>query len=245
MARSAIDLLIVVPARGGSKRLPGKNLRALCGRSLIAHVADAVSQSGIDAPVLLSTDDASIADEGRRVGMLVPFMRPPEISGDNAATADAAIHALDWFRSARGKDPAMTMVLQPTSPLRGGACLRAAVDLLGSRSEADSVVAMEAVHLPLNKVFLADAKGVAVPVSPEEHRPVYLPNGALYLTRTAALRTQRTLYAGIILPLVLDAVRSVDVDTETDWQIAEALIAAGCAAEPAQINSLAGDGRKS
>jgi CMP-N,N'-diacetyllegionaminic acid synthase len=222
------DLLVIVPARGGSKRLPQKNLRPLAGKSLLAHTAEAIVAAGLAAPVLLTTDDDAIAAEGRRLGWLVPFRRPAELSTDDTTTVAAVLHALDWSRAEKGRDPAAVMVLQPTSPFRGAACLKAAVAALARRPDIDSVVAMTALHLPPARLFAAGANGVARPLSAEDgRRPLYMPNGALYLTRTKALRREGTVYAGAILPLVLDGTRTIDIDTPADWRLAEAAIAAG------------------
>jgi CMP-N,N'-diacetyllegionaminic acid synthase len=224
---SAAPLLILVPARGGSKRLANKNVRPLAGRSLIARTADAIAESGLDAPVLLTTDDDAIAAEGERAGMLVPFRRPAEFADDTAPTIDAVLHALDWFRNEHGSEPDAVMVLQPTSPLRGGAILRAAVARLADRPDVDSVIAMTAVGLPANRLYFADAKGCAEAISDDRRYPVFMPNGALYLARTDRVRAERTLYAGTVLPLVLDPMRAIDIDTQEDWRLAEAALAAG------------------
>ena len=114
------ETLIVVPARGGSKRWPGKNLKALDGRSLISRVAEAIMEAGLKARSILTTDDAMIAAEGRRVGLEVPFLRPAAISADTSTTVDVVLHALDWYKKTNGVDPRNVVVLQPTSPLRGG-----------------------------------------------------------------------------------------------------------------------------
>lgn len=224
---SAMSLLILVPARGGSKRLVNKNVRPLAGCSLIARTADAIAESGLDAPVLLTTDDDAIAAEGERAGMLVPFRRPAELADDTAPTIDAVLHGLDWFRDEHGNEPDAVMVLQPTSPLRGGAILRAAVARLAARPDIDSVVAMTAVGLPANRMYFANAKGCAEEISDDRRYPIYMPNGALYLARTDRVRAELTLYAGTVLPLVLDPARAIDIDTEEDWRLAEALLAAG------------------
>jgi CMP-N-acetylneuraminic acid synthetase len=222
-----LSLLILVPARGGSKRLPGKNLKQLGGKSLIAHTVDAIAQSGLQAPLLLSTDDSAIAEEGRRLGMLVPFRRPDALSGDGATTASVVLHALDWYRADTGADPDTVMVLQPTSPFRGGNIMRAALDMLARRPDADSIVAMTANHLPADKIFYADEAGCAIPVGQEARRPVYQPNGSLYLVRCHRLREEGTLYAGNILPCVSDPLRGLDIDTLEEWKMAEALLASG------------------
>lgn len=235
------DLLIVVPARAGSKRLPQKNVRALAGKSLLARTAEAIVEAGLDAPVLLSTDGERIAAEGERLGWLVPFRRPDNLATDDATTDDVVLHALDHFA---GGDPAQVMVLQPTSPLRGGACLRAAVDLLARRDDVDAVIGMAAMQLPPTRLFLVGADGRAEAVSTDARRPVYIPNGALYLVRTAVLRSGRSLYPRRLLPLVMDCIRSIDIDTEADWRLAEAMLAAGLPADAAPVParpSLAGD----
>jgi len=221
------SLLILVLARGGSKRLPGKNLKFLGDRSLLAHTADAVAASGLQEPVVLSTDDAAIAEAGRQLGMLVPFVRPAAFAEDAAPTEAAVLHALDWCVEMHGTDPDAVMVLQPTSPFRGGGILRAAVDALAERTDVDSVIGMTAIHLPADKIYFATETGVAEPVGDAPRRPFYQPSGAVYLTRTPAFRRDKTLYAGTILPLVTDPLRAIDIDTQEDWHLAEALLAAG------------------
>lgn len=223
-----MKLLVIIPARGGSKRLPGKNLKPLAGKSLLVHTAEAIAASGLKAPVLLTTDDDAIAAEGERLGWEVPFRRPPALASDTASTTEAVLHALDWYVITYGSDPDAVMVLQPTSPFRGGGCLRVAVDALSERRDIESVVAMKELGLPPARLYWADSKGVAWQLADKDgRRPLYVPTGALYLTRSEALRREGSLYAGKILPLVMDEARSVDIDTLDDWRMAEALLAAG------------------
>ena len=229
------DLLVVVPARGGSKRLPNKNLRQLVGKSLLARTADAIAEAKLDACVLLSTDDDAIAAEGKRLGWLVPFRRPAALATDEATTDDVVLHALDHFAAQSGGDPALLMVLQPTSPLRGGATLIAALELIARRDDADAVIGMAEINLPPTRLFLAGADARAETVSADGRRPVYVPNGAVYLVRTAAFRSGRSLYPRSILPLAMDDIRSIDIDTETDWQFAEAVLTTGLRPETAPV----------
>jgi len=221
------DLLVIVPARAGSKRLPNKNLRKLGGKSLLELTAVAIVEARLNVPVLLTTDGEAIATEGQRLGWKVPFRRPAALATDEATTIDVVMHALDAYAADAGHDPAIVMVLQPTSPLRGGACLRAALDLLAARADADAVIGMIAINLPPARLFLAGADSFAEMLSSDTHAPVYVPNGALYLVRTAALRAARTLYVPRLLPLVMDGVHSIDIDTEDDWRLAEVALAAG------------------
>jgi CMP-N-acetylneuraminic acid synthetase len=220
-------LLVVVPARGGSKRLPRKNLRLLCGKSLLEHTADAIVGASIDAPVILSTDDDDIASEGKRLGWSVPFRRPAAHATDDASTIDVILHAMDFYREGTGFDPEQIMVLQPTSPLRGSACLRIAVQWLNSHKEFDAVIGMAELGLPPTRLFFVGKDGATEPVSVDSRSPVYAPNGAIYLARTRAVRAARSLYTSRLAPLVMDAVRSIDIDTELDWRLAESAISAG------------------
>ena len=112
-----LRLLAIVPARGGSKRLPRKNVLLLGGKPLIAWTIDAARDSGCFVDVLVSTDDAEIADRARAHGALVPWLRPPEFATDTARSIDVVLHALDWYERERGAVAGM-MLLQPTSPFR-------------------------------------------------------------------------------------------------------------------------------
>lgn len=123
------DILVIIPARGGSKGVPGKNIKPLCGRPLIHYTIDAARAIAPDADIYLSTDSDEIAASAREAGLEVPFMRPAELAADNAGTYPVLIHALDHYRSCRGTDPDIVVLMQPTSPFRTGTHLREALDL--------------------------------------------------------------------------------------------------------------------
>ncbi len=159
---------------------------------------------------------------------MVPFLRPAELATDDSPTIDAVMHALDWYRDYRGGyDPASIMVLQPTSPLRGSRCLTVANELIYTRADVDSVVTMTAIDLPARHVYFCGEGGLASPVLNDNRKPVYVPNGALYLARTSVVRAERSLFTSKLLPLVIDKLRSIDIDTDIDWRLAEAALAAG------------------
>jgi CMP-N,N'-diacetyllegionaminic acid synthase len=223
------SLLIIVPARSGSKRLPGKNLRNLAGRTLLAYTAQAISDAGLDAPVFLTTDDRAMAKEGKRLGWLVPFLRPPELAKDDTPMFDSVLHALNSYVGESGSDPDMVLLLQPTSPLRGGDCLRVAVDLLKARNDANAVVGMVAVNIPPARLYFTSADGTGEALSEDARHPVYVPNGAVYLVRTTALREYASFYPPRMLSLEMDPLNSIDIDSPSDWQLAEAVIARGFA----------------
>ena len=217
-------LLVIVPARGGSKRLPGKNLRALAGRPLLDYTSDAIAGAGLeDCRVLLTTDSPAIAERGRAHDWLVPWLRPAHLAQDDSPTLDVVMHAIDWYAECRGGDPAYVMVLQPTSPLRSSECLSDAMAMLEANPGAQAVVGMRRVYVPRGVLFSADADGIAQPA------PIpgdLAPNGAVYVIRPSALREHRTLFPPRTKPLIMSARTSIDIDTEDDWLFAEALLAA-------------------
>ncbi len=217
--------LIIVPARGGSRRLPGKNLRSLAGRSLLERVQDAVAGSRLAGPCVLSTDDSVIARAGEALGWRVPFLRPARLARDDTPTLPVVMHLLDWYAAENGGDPALVMLLQPTSPLRQGADVDRALDLLGAHPRANAVLGVRRLHVAAEHVYTASAGGVLARLAPEAAgETAYVPNGAIYLVRTATLRATRSFTPAPTLPLVMDDAQSVDIDTETDWAVAQALL---------------------
>jgi CMP-N-acetylneuraminic acid synthetase len=204
--------------------VPRKNVRILAGRSLLQWTQAAIAEARLDAPCLLTTDDEEIAAAGRELGWLVPFLRPAELARDDSPTEPAVLHALDWFARHRNGDPEMVLVLQVTSPLRGGACLRQGLELLRNSNDGDAVVGMREISAKTSHLFIRDGGGTLSPLRRADGSgPVFVPNGALYVIRTPALRRHRTLFPPGTLPLVMGAGASLDIDTEQDWALAEAL----------------------
>lgn len=237
-------LLIVIPARGGSKGLPRKNARTLGDLPLLGWTAEAVRNSGLDHPhCVLSTDDAEIAAIGTAVGLEAPFLRPAELATDQASAVDVALHALDWLETARGIRADYLMWLQPTSPFRPPALLAQAVQHLRDDTELDTeldakldaVVGVKSIYRTLGTLFCADADGRLEPVQRQaaeitrrqEVRPLVTPNGALYLIRSTALREHASFFPPRSRGIVMDQIASHDIDDPTDWAIAEALVTAG------------------
>jgi CMP-N,N'-diacetyllegionaminic acid synthase len=220
-------MLALVTARGGSKRLPGKNIRSLAGRSLLARTAAALEGSRWrESPCLLSTDDPQIRDEGLKLGWLVPWLRPAEFATDSASSVDAALHALDWWRGMHGADPEVLLLLQPTSPFRGSSVIDAAVEMLMQKSHLNAVVGMRALHCAPRSLFTRGRDGSLSQLSDAAApTPLLTPNGALYAIRPHALRTWRTFTPSQTAAIEMDAVQSIDIDTLADWTIAEALAA--------------------
>lgn len=221
-----------MPARGGSKGVPGKNTRLLAGRPLLEYTARAALASGVLHRIVLSTDSVEIADCGRRAGLEVPFMRPPALAGDDTPMLPVVEHALDELRR-QGWEPATVVLLQPTSPLRTPEHIRAAVERL-HQTGADSVVSVVAVPQYLSpdyvmrledgrlRPFLPD--GVHV-TRRQDARPAYVRDGTVYAFRTTTLRRFGAIYGEDCRPLLVDAAESLSIDTAADWAAAERVLA--------------------
>lgn len=225
-------ILALVPARGGSKRLPRKNVLPLGGRPLIQWSIQAALDSGVCCDVLVSTDDAEIAEVATRGGAQVPWLRPAALSTDTAGTAPVIAHALDWYERTHGVVDAV-LLLQPTSPFRTAGSIRAICQTY--RAQGDDAlcpvvsVSPAPVH-PAWTFYLQE--GVMTPCQgwdPLSRRsqdlpPAYTLNGALYLIPAADVRRGAPLIRPGVLPFVMDASESLDIDTPQDWDDAERLL---------------------
>jgi CMP-N,N'-diacetyllegionaminic acid synthase len=226
-------LLCLVPARGGSKGLPGKNLRDVGGKPLIVWTVEhalalaaevSTSTGSIAVDVVVSTDDPAIADVARRAGAEVPFLRPEELAQDTTTTEPVVLHAIDELERL-GRAPGQVMLLQATSPVRLPGTLARALTQFHDDG-ADSMVGVVA-HAP----FLWRLADPPVPEYDVAHRmrrqemtPTdlrYRETGSLYLTRTAVYRERGNRLGGRISLFLMDEVEGIDVDTELDIAIAE------------------------
>lgn len=228
-------LLAVIPARGGSKRLPRKNVRPLAGRPLIAWSVAAALDSGVCEATLVSTDDEEIAAAAREAGASVPWLRPAELASDTAPTLDVLRHALDWYEAVHGRVEAVVL-LQPTSPLRSPGAVREAATLYLAQPEGrrQGVVSVSpaATH-PAWTFRLAD-DGAMQPFMgwdtlqgrSQDLPAAYALNGSIYIAPAESVRAGRPLVGPGVRPFVMTASHdSVDIDTEADWQHAQTLAA--------------------
>ena len=231
-----MQVLGVIPARGGSKGVPGKNLRDVAGRPLLAYTVDAARASRRLNRVVLSTDDSAVADAGRRLGVEVPFMRPVHLATDEAPMLPVLLHAVDEMQ-ARGFAADAVAVLQPTSPLRRAEHIDAAVELLASTA-ADAVVSVvEVPHqfAPASLMRLEGDRLLPLTDAPmvlqrQQKALVYARNGpAVLVVRTAQLR-KGSLYGDDTRALVMTSDDSVDVDTAWDFDLLVFLLARRAAA---------------
>jgi CMP-N-acetylneuraminic acid synthetase len=230
-------VLGVVTARGGSKGLPGKNLRPLAGKPLLAHTIDTARDSNAFDRLILSTDDSAIADAGRARGCDVPFMRPAELARDETPHLPVLQHAVQWLADHERYAPDAVMILQPTSPLRRAADIRASIRLLDA-SGADSVVSVSEVPAHYNpmRTLRIDANGFATlfvsgePVRRRINRRQDMPqawtmNGAIYLFRAAVLRAaEPSLYGDRTAAYEMPPEVSASIDSLDDWNEVERLL---------------------
>lgn len=226
----ADTLLYLVMARGGSKGLPGKNLRPFRGRSLVAHTIDTALRCRHRGRIVTSTDTLELATEARRAGSDVPFLRPPALATDEASSFDVIVHALDELANA-GFSPEHIVLLQPTSPLRRSDDIDAALDRMFDAG-APGVVSVSLAK-PAEWLYTIDdgdghlrplfRNGAAEVSRRQDARPSYLLNGAIYAAKVGYLREHRDFVGPNTIAYVMPHARSVDIDTEADFAVAEAL----------------------
>jgi CMP-N-acetylneuraminic acid synthetase len=225
-------VLALIPARGGSKGVPGKNVRPLAGRTLLDYAAAAARESGVVDRMVLSTDDPVIAEAGRAAGLDVPFMRPATLAEDDTPMLPVLKHAIGAL-IASGWTPELVVLLQPTSPLRTPAHVRAAVDLLRT-SGADSVVTVVEVPRHLSPDYVMKIEdGVLRPFLPggarvtrrQDARPAYSRDGTVYALRRDTIERFDSIYGERCVPLPIDPHESLSIDSPDDWAEAERRLA--------------------
>lgn len=225
-----MKILALVPARGGSKRLPGKNTRVLGGRPLIAWSIQVAQGLPDVVEVLVSTDCSHIADVGRNEGALVPWLRPAHLATDEASSADVALHALDYYIRDHG-DVDGLMLLQPTSPFRSRETLIRGLEMFRTNG-ARSIVGLSPASAHPSWCYRIDADSMSSfiessgsRVSSQDLQPAYVLNGAFYLISPRELRANHSFQSQSTMPLVMnDPAEGVDIDTEMDWLWAELLL---------------------
>ncbi len=221
----------VIPARGGSKGVPGKNLRLLAGRPLLAYTADAARESHRLSRVIVSTDDPAIREAAQRLRLEVPFVRPIELAEDGTPLLPVLQHAARTMAT-QGFAAGAIVLLQPTSPLRRGEHIDRAIELLESTG-ADSVVTVVDVPHQFNPVSVMRLEGERLkpflegpPVLRRQDKPrVFARNGPAVLAVRAMVLDAGSLYGDDCRPLIMSAEESVDVDSEADFELLERLLA--------------------
>ncbi|QHQ34600.1 pseudaminic acid cytidylyltransferase [Algicella marina] len=221
----------VIPARGGSKRVPRKNIRSFCGKPMIAWVIEALHKAGCFADIAVSTDSEEIADVARSYGVTVPFMRPDDLSDDMTGTTDVIAHAVAWARG-QGREYDSVTCAYATAPfLRPEDVLKALSKL--SEEGRDFVFPVTAFPAPIERAIRLNDRGDVSMDRPDHFAtrsqdlaPVYHDAGQFYVGKPEAWLQKRKLFSEASGALVLPGWRVQDIDTEDDWHRAELMFRA-------------------
>ncbi len=223
-------MLAIIPARGGSKGVHGKNIKSLSGKPLIVYTIEAAIESNIFKKIIVSTDSEEIADIAKQSGAEVPFIRPSEIAGDYVSSDKVIKHGIEFYEK-NGNEFTEVCKLQPTSPLRKAEHIKAAYKLFKEK-EADFVVSVcESEHSPLWMGELEEDCQMdnfirkEIILSCRQKLPTYYRlNGAIYMAKINAFKIQNSFFGKNGYAYVMQQKDSIDIDSELDFKIAECIM---------------------
>ncbi len=234
------ETLALIPARGGSKGIPRKNIRLFAGYPLIAWSIAAAKQSSSVTRVIVSTDDPEIAAVAREHGAETPFLRPSELAQDHTTDLPVFEQALTWLEENEGYRPEIVVQLRPTSPIRPKDCVDNAVKILRAHADADCVRGVVPAGQNPHKMWrfagegqpmkpLLQVEGIAEPYNAPRQilPPIYWQTGHIDAIRVATIEQKKSLTGDVIYPLVIDPRYTVDIDNLSDWAKYEALAMSG------------------
>ena len=224
-----MNILYVIPARGGSKGIPHKNIKLLGGKPLIGYSIELARQLTSDEHICVSTDDEEIVRVVENYGLAVPFRRPKELSGDQVGTYEVLLHALSYYESL-GRHYDVLVLLQPTSPFRKEKFVKEALALY--TPDIDMVVSVkEAVSNPYYNCYEEDgdhflhlSKGNGKLIRRQDAHQAWEYNGAIYVINIASLRKMSLGEFPRRRKYVMDDKYSIDLDTPFDWMVAEMML---------------------
>lgn len=224
-------ILAIIPARAGSKGIPGKNIKRIAGQPLIAWTIQQALGSKLLDKIIVSTDGEEIAQISLSAGADVPFLRPADLAQDHSPTSDVVVHALDFYAS-RGVDYEMVAVLEPTSPLRKSLDIDRGINLLRERPDAFSLVSVGEVHTEHPLIVKKIDGDFICPYMPDVRKihqrqqadSAYFPYGVLYLARSEKFRELRTFYTSRTLPMFIERWQNYELDDQLDFEIIATLI---------------------
>lgn len=224
---SESSAVAIIPARGGSKRIPGKNTRPFLGKPIIEYSIRAAIESAIFTRVIVSTDSPHIGDIARAAGAEVPFVRPAELSDDHASTVDVLVHAIEWLRE-HGDSPKYVCCIYPAAPFVTAALLAQGHRLITDKA-APAAFTVTPFEAPVQRALTIAPDGTLRMLHPEHElsrtndlAETYHDAGMFYWLDTRAFLETKRVFTPDALPLVVPPARCQDIDTEEDWVVAEA-----------------------
>jgi CMP-N,N'-diacetyllegionaminic acid synthase len=225
-----LKILALIPARGGSKRLPGKNIRPLGGKPLIVWSIEVVKNIPEICDILVSTDNLEISAICKASGALLPWLRPTELATDTASSVDTALHALDWYEAERGAVDGL-LLLQPTSPFRSRETIYRGIELFIKNGQ-QTVLGVSSTHahpmwtMKVEGDYLVPLmQGHGIGIRSQDLPPAYVVNGSFYLISPVALRAQSSFVGEKSTPLFIESPQeTLDIDTLWDFKLAEAML---------------------
>ena len=222
-----MKILALIPARGGSKRLPGKNTRILGKKPLIVWSIDIVKGLPDICDVLVSTDAPDISAIASNAGAMVPWLRPKYLSDDCATSVDVALHALNWYEDVNGPVDGI-LLLQPTSPFRRVEDITRGINLFANRKPCAVVGVSPTNQHPFLCLKIEDQRpipyveGADLTMRSQGFPKAYVVSGAFYLITPSILRYAKTFYGDDWVPLIINGImQNIDIDTLDDWRMAE------------------------
>ena len=229
--------IALIPARSGSKRLPGKNIKLLGGIPLLAYSINSAQETCVFDEIIVSTDDQVTADISKQWGARVPLLRPIELASDSSSDIEWVLHAIENMVSVPEAEIGLIAILRPTNPLRTSASILRAIDLLGENPWADSIRAMEPANLHPGKMWTIGESGCAIPFINQKGRQiptynlptqtlpeVWVQNASLEIVRRSSLLETRLISGRNILPIRMPGLEGYDINSQDDWDYLEFLI---------------------
>lgn len=231
-----MNVLAIIPARGGSKKVPGKNIRPLCGKPMIAYAVEEAKRSRFITRILVSTDDEAIATAARDAGAEVPFLRPAELAGDRVTDLPVFQHALRWLEENEQYRPELVVHLRPTAPLRRAGHIDTGIEKLLAAPEADAVRSVMPATQHPHKMWQFEGDRM-LPFMPhltmadeqfnqprQALPPAFIQNGSVDVVRREVILEKNSMTGSVILGMIMDELDSVNVDQEEDFLMAEMLM---------------------
>ena len=232
-----LNILGLIPARAGSKRVKNKNIRLLAGKPLLAYTIEAAKKSRLINRIIVSTNSRIIADVAKQYGAEVPFLRPEKISQDTSTEYEFHFHAIRWLKENEGYEPDLIVNLHPTTPFRKPESIDKAIRRILGHPEVDSLRSVKKCSEHPYKMWYVRGEYLE-PFVPKDDSgthtlayqqlpSVYIQNASIYITRPKTIYTYRSTVGERVLSFIMDEIESVDINSELDFFIAETLLASG------------------